>query len=217
MGATAAAVTAEVFAVTFVLTAAALTVVCAEAFGAALVSSACVGLAEDLGLVLDLDEGLAVVLDLFDPDVSLPPMLSWVLPFGVVDELPVRAPPLLLTITPEATSVLDEVDPDVADVDDDPLAPELPVALVASVVPVVPVVPAVPVAPVVAVDPDVAPFTAPDVPPDELEEPEDVEPLDELDELDDAELADPPAVSATATPWPVVTAVTSQAATARPP
>lgn len=217
MGATAAAVTAEVFAVTFVLTAAALTVVCAEAFGAALVSSACVGLAEDLGLVLDLDEGLAVVLDLFDPDVSLPPVLSWVLPFGVVDELPVWAPPLLLTITPEATSVLDEVDPDVADVDDDPLSPELPVVLVASVVPVVPVVPAVPVAPVVAVDPDVAPLAVPDVPPDELGEPADVEPLDELDELDDDELADPPAVSATATPWPVATAVTSQAATARPP
>lgn len=203
--------------VTFVLTAAALTVVCAEVFGAALVVSACVGLAEDLGLILDLDEGLAVALALVDPDVSLPLALSWAPSFGVVYELPVWAPPLLLTITPEATSVLDEVDPDVADVDDDPLSPELPVVLVASVVPVVPVVPAVPVAPVVAVDPDVAPLAVPDVPPDELGEPEDVEPLDELDELDDDELADPPAVSATATPWPVATAVTSQAATARPP
>jgi len=62
------------------------------------------------------------------------------------------------------------------------------------------VVPAVPVAPVVAVDPDVAPPAAPDVPPDELAEPEGVDPPAELDELDDDELADPPAVSATATP-----------------
>lgn len=102
--------------------------------------------------------------------------------------------------------MLDEVDPDVGDgpgvadvpdPNDDPVAPEFATA---SVVPVVPAVPAVPPG-------------APDVPPGALDEPEDVDAPDELDD----ELADPPAVSATATPWPVATAVTSQAATARPP
>jgi hypothetical protein len=161
-------------------------------------------------LALDFDEGLVPVPDLVDPDAGLALSLSCVSSFGVVDEPPVWAPPLLLTITPEPTSVLDDVDPDVGDVpgvpdapdlDGDPVAPE-PAA--ASVVPVVPVIPAVPAV--------AAP--APDVPPGELEEPDEVDPLDELD---DDELADPLAVSATATPWPVATAVTSQAAIARPP
>ncbi|MGX9671541.1 hypothetical protein [Mycobacterium sp. HM-7] len=190
-------VAAVALVVTVVLTAT-FDVDCAEAAEAALVVSARVDLATDLVLVLDLDEDLALVRDLADPVAALP--LSCASPVGVVDELPVWAPPLLLTTTPEPTSVLDDVDPDVGDVpdvpvtEDDPVAPAGPVVPVA---PVAPVAPAVPVVPVVPVGSDVAPPAAPDVPP---VEPEDVDPADALAELDDDELADPPAVSATATP-----------------
>ena len=194
-------VTAVALVVTVVLTAT-FDVDCAEAAVAALVVSARVDLATDLVLVLDLDEDLAPVRDLADPDAAL--ALSCASPFGVVDELPVWAPPLLLTTTPEPTSVLDDVDPDVGDVPDVPVTDEDPVATAGPVAPVAlvpPVAPAVPVVPVVPVGSDVAPPAAPDA----------------LAELDDDELADPPAVSATATPCPVATAVASQAATARLP
>lgn len=190
-------VAAVALVVTVVLTAT-FDVDCAEAAEAALVVSARVDLATDLVLVLDLDEDLAFVRDLADPVAALP--LSCASLVGVVDELPVWAPPLLLTTTPEPTSVLDEVDPDVGDVPDVPVTDEDPLATAGPVVPVAPVAPvapAVPVVPVVPVGSDVAPPAAPDVPP---VEPEDVDPADALAELDDDELADPPAVSATATP-----------------
>ncbi|WP_131810171.1 hypothetical protein [Mycolicibacterium mucogenicum] len=202
MGAAAAAVTVAVLAVTFVLTAAALTAVWAAGFEAALVASTRVGLGADLVPALDLDADLPLVLGLAAPGFPLPLTLSSVPSFGFVDEVPVWAPPLLLTTTPELTSVLDVVDPGVADVpdaDDEPVDPTVPVVPVAAVAPVVP---------------EVVPPAVPDVPPGELEV---VDPPDELDELDVDEFADPPAVSATATPCPVATAVTSQAATARPP
>jgi hypothetical protein len=170
--------------VTFVLTAAALTVVCAEVFVVAEVVSACV----------DLDVALVLVLALDEPDVSS--VVSGVSSFGSVEEPLVWAPPLLLMITPEPTSVLDEVDPDVdADVpDDDPVLPVLPLVPVVSVPPVVPVVPVDPVVPVV---PDVAPPAAFELSPDDVEE---LDVPDPLDELDDVEPVDPPVVSATATP-----------------
>ena len=188
--ATAAAVTAAVLAVTLVLTAAVLAA-CVE--GEAVVVSARAGLAGDLVVVPGLDEGLALVRGLAATDAVPPPALSCASPFGVVDELPVWAPPLLLTTTPEPTSALDDVDPDVGDVpdvpgtEDDPVPPE---PLADSVVPVVPVVPAVAVTPVFVGDPLVALPAAP----------EDVDPPGALIELDDDELADPPTVSATATP-----------------
>ncbi|WP_285031332.1 hypothetical protein [Mycolicibacterium sp. lyk4-40-TYG-92] len=177
------AVTAAVLVVTFVLAAAALDVVCAGVIEAVSAVSARVGLATDLVLALDLDDDLAPVLGLAGPDATLP--LSCVSPFGVVDEPPVWAPPLLLTTTPEPTSALEEVGPEVGDVPDMPDTEDEPVAPEPPVVPVVPVIPAVPEAPALAADPDVAPPAAPEA----------VDPLDEL-----GELADPPTVSATATP-----------------
>jgi len=54
----------------------------------------------------------------------------------------------------------------------------------------------------------------PDVAADPVDDVPDVEPA-ETDDEDDSE--DAPVVSAAATPWPVATAVTSHAATARPP
>lgn len=186
VGATAAAV----LAVALVLTAAVLAA-CAE--GEAVVVSAGAGLAGDLVLAPGLDEALALVRGLAATDAAPPPALSCASPFGVVDELPVSAPPLLLTTTPEPTSALDEVDPDVGDVpavpatEDDPVPPE---PLADSVVPVVPVLPAVAVVPVFVVDPLAA---LPAVPGD-------VDPPGALAELVDDELADPPTVSATATP-----------------
>ncbi|SEB25915.1 hypothetical protein SAMN04488580_11857 [Mycobacterium sp. 283mftsu] len=202
VGAAAAAVTVAVLALTFGLTAAALTAVWAAGFEAALVASTRDGLSEGLVPALDFDADLPLALGLAAPGFPIPLTLSSVPSFGVVDEVPVWAPPVLLTTTPELTSVLDVVDPGVADGPD------------ADDEPVVPAVPAAPVAPVVPVVPDAVPPAVPGVPPGELK---DVDPPDELEELDVDEFADPPAVSATATPCPVATAVTSQAATARPP
>jgi hypothetical protein len=83
--ATDGAVTAADLVATVVLTAAVLDVVCAWVVEAVVVSAR-VGLATDLVLALDLDEDLAPVFDLVDPDAALPPALSRVSVF--VDELP---------------------------------------------------------------------------------------------------------------------------------
>ena len=115
------------------------------------------------------------------------------LDFGSVSTPLVCAPPLLLTVTPEPTSVLDDVVPDVFGV---------PVGVVAVSVDVGPLVVVEAPAVVVPVD-GVA-----------------MDPVDSLVEVVDAELvdsADVPVVSAAATPYPVATAATSHAATAMPP
>jgi hypothetical protein len=126
-------------------------------------------------------------------------------PLVLVDELGsvvlVCAPPLLLTVTPGATSALEDVAPD---------GFGSPVAVVAV---------AVAVEPLGDVEP--APVAV-----DEVEDPAVVVPAGSLDvvlldvelaELVDDESEDVPVVSAAATPYPVATAVTSQAATAIPP
>jgi hypothetical protein len=104
---------------------------------------------------------------------------------------PVCAPPLPLIVTPGATSVLDDVAPDV-------VVPS--VAVVPLPVDVDPVLVEVGSAPVVAADEDAVPVV--DVPVDPVvDSPDDVsldvEPA-ELDEEDDSE--DVPVVSAAATP-----------------
>lgn len=112
------------------------------------------------------------------------------LDFGSVSTPLVCAPPLLLTVTPEPTSVLDDVVPDVFGV---------PVGVVPVSVGVAPLLVVEVVVPVDGVA---------------------VDPVDSLVEVADAELvdsADVPVVSAAATPYPVATAATSHAATAMPP
>jgi hypothetical protein len=113
------------------------------------------------------------------------------LDFGSVSTPLVCAPPLLLTVTPEPTSVLDDVVPDVFGV---------PVGVVPVSVGVAPLLVVEVVVPVdgVAVDPVDSPVEVVDA---------------EL--VDDSE--DVPVVSAAATPYPVATAATSHAATAMPP
>jgi len=114
--------------------------------------------------------------------------------FGSVSTPLVCAPPLLLTVTPEPTSVLDDVVPDVFGV---------PVGVVAVSVDVGPLVVVEAPAVVVPVD-GVA-----------------MDPVDSLVEVVDAELVDDsedvPVVSAAATPYPVAMAAVSHAATAMPP
>ncbi|MBE1551128.1 hypothetical protein GGC64_005188 [Mycobacterium sp. OAS707] len=116
------------------------------------------------------------------------------LDFGSVSTPLVCAPPLLLTVTPEPTSVLDDVVPEVFGV---------PVGVVAV---------SVDVGPLVAVE---APAVV--VPGDGVA----VDPVDSPVEVVDAELVDDsedvPFVSAAATPYPVATAATSHAVTAMPP
>jgi len=116
------------------------------------------------------------------------------LDFGSVSTPLVCAPPLLLTVTPEPTSVLDDVVPDVFGV---------PVGVVAVSVDVGPLVVVEAPAVVVPVD-GVA-----------------MDPVDSLVEVVDAELVDDsedvPVVSAAATPYPVAMAAVSHAATAMPP
>ena len=112
------------------------------------------------------------------------------LDFGWVSTPLVCAPPLLLTVTPEPTSVLDDIVPELFGV---------PVGVVAVSVDVGPLLV---VEVVVSVD-GVA-----------------VDPVDSLVEVVDAALVDSedvPVVSAPATPYPVATAATSHAATAIPP
>jgi hypothetical protein len=108
----------------------------------------------------------------------------------------VCAPPLLLTVTPVPTSVLDDVVPEVLVV---------PVAVVWVPVDVDPLVDVEPSADVVAVEIPVDGVAADPV----------------VDSLVDAELVDEseevPVVSAAATPYPVATAAASHAATAIPP
>ncbi|MBI3223458.1 MAG: hypothetical protein HYZ39_00210 [Mycolicibacterium cosmeticum] len=115
---------------------------------------------------------------------------------------PLCAPPLLLTVTPGATSVVDDVDPEVfgGSVSGDVVEPP------AEVEPLP--VDGVDVEPVVGVSDSVDGFSVP----------VDDAPVDaELDELAEPDSDDAPVVSAAATPWPVATAATSQAATAMPP
>ena len=106
------------------------------------------------------------------------------------------APPLLLTVTPEPTSVLDDVAPEVF---------VLPVAVVSVPVDVDPLVGVEPLPVAVEVEVPVVAVA--------------VDPVD--DSLEDAELVDDsedvPVVSAAATPYPVATAAASHAATAMPP
>jgi hypothetical protein len=109
----------------------------------------------------------------------------------------VCAPPLLLTVTPDPTSVLDDVAPDVVEV---PVAAVAPVPVSADVDPVVDVEP-----PPVVVAVDEAPVV-------------DVAEVDDAAELvDDSEDEAPVSADANPNPYPVDTAATSQAATARPP
>jgi hypothetical protein len=111
----------------------------------------------------------------------------------------VCAPPLLLTVTPVPTSVLDDVVPEVLVV---------PVAVVWVPVDVDPLVDVEPSADVVAVEVPVDGVAADPV-------------VDSLVEVELAELVDDsedvPVVSAAATPYPVATAAASHAATAIPP
>jgi len=116
--------------------------------------------------------------------------------------VPGCAPPLLLIVTPGATSSVDDV------------APAVVVSVVVVLLPPDADPPPVEDAgePVVSLG-DVA-TVVPDVAADPVDDVPDVEPA-ETDDEDDSE--DAPVVSAAATPWPVATAVTSHAATARPP